>query len=138
MTQTIRNKEKEMKDSNNKWNTYATSKSVSQNFLNTTTIASQITLMVLLFESTNGSYTGFQITLIVLIILSLLLQLIVFILLVVLAQSKKEQVTNNVTSIRLNNVVTCLTGILLIINIGISAVSSNADINTTRGNNTVT
>ena len=111
------------------FNTYATSKSVSQNLLNMTSISNLITLLVLLFSSVDGGkLTGFQITLIVLISLSLSLQFIIFILLVVLANAKTERVTRSCTATSLNNTVTSLTGLLLIISTGITAVSINSDI----------
>jgi hypothetical protein len=127
--QLLHQKETEMTEKANDFNAYATSKSVSQNFLNTTSIASQITLLVLLFAASDGDLTGFQVTLVILIVMSLSLQFTMFVLLVVLAQAKDEKIGRSCTATRLNTWVTSLSGLLMIISTAITAVTLKADIN---------
>jgi len=108
------------------FNNYATSKSVSQEFLNTSSIQAQIAMLVGLFASRTHSETplnGFEIALIVLIGVSLLLQFVIFVLLVVLAKSTTEKVSRNCTATNINNTVTSLSGLGLIVNLIISVVS---------------
>lgn len=124
----LKQKDLDIQKKDSDWNAYATSKSVSQSFLNTTTITSQITLLVLLFAAKDGPFKGFQIALIVLISASLLLQFIIYVLLVILAQAKDEQITKSCTATFLNGIVTSLTGLLMIISAAITAVTLNADI----------
>ena len=126
--QIIQQKETELIEKDHEWNSYATSKSVSQEFLNVTSIGSQITLLVMLFATTGGDLTGFQISLVVLIASSLSLQFVIFVLLVVLVQAKKEEIGRSCTATSINGVVTSLTGLLMIISVAITAVSLNSDI----------
>jgi predicted RND superfamily exporter protein len=124
----IKEKDSELKDNNNDWNTYATSKSVSQNLLNTTSITGQITLLVMVYSKVTDVLTGFQTALIVLIITSLFLQFVIFVLLVVLAQSTDEKICGYFSATNLNSLVTSLTGLLLILGAAISAVNLKSDI----------
>lgn len=113
------------------WNSYATSKSVSQTFLNTTSITSQISLLVILLASvdeTGKNLNGFQIALVVLISLSLALQFLIFVFLVILAKSKEEKIGRSCTATGMNSLVTSLTGLLLIISSAITAVSLKANV----------
>ena len=105
-------------------NVYATSKSTSQGYLNTTIFQSQIFQLVSIIQYT--LLRGWDIALIVFICLSLCLQFVIFVLIVLLAKSKTEQVTKNCTATAINNLVTSLTGVLLIITISISAMSKIA------------
>lgn len=110
------------------FNSYATSKSVSQEFLNTGTIQAEISLIVGLFASRDNSLPlrGFEIALITMVSLSLVIQFIMFILLFVLAAAKKEQISKRCTATMINSLVTSLSGLSLIINIVVSVVSVEA------------
>ena len=105
-------------------NIYATTKSTSQGYLNTTIFQSQIFQLVSIIQYT--LLRGWDIALIVFICLSLCLQFVIFVLIVLLAKSKTEQVTKNCTATAINNLVTSLTGVLLIITISISAMTKIA------------
>lgn len=109
------------------FNNYATSKSVSQEFLNTSSIQAQIAMIIGLFAARNiaeSPLTGFEITLLVAISVSLALQFVLFILLIILARSTTERVSRNCTATSINNTVTSLSGFGLIINLIISVVST--------------
>ena len=85
-----------------KFNTYATSKSVSQNLLNTSVITQYIGIVINLFTIRNATsqFTGFQIALLTFICISFVLQLVIFILLVILSKSKNEKVGKRCTTDR--------------------------------------
>lgn len=107
--------EMEVEHKTNDFNHYSTSKSVSQNMLNISTIQGHISIMVNLFataqisSSGNIVLSGFQIALIVLIGISLILQFLIFIFLVLLAKSKTDNVNlgaKSCTTSDLNSTVT--------------------------------
>lgn len=104
-------------------NTYASNKSVSQNLLNTSVIQGNIGLMVFVYAS-NRDDEGFGKALIALIIVSILLQFIIFILLTILFHVRQNyQIHSNITAIGMNSAVTALSGVVLVVNIAITAVS---------------
>jgi len=107
-----------------KFNNYATSKSVSQNLLNTAVITQYIGILINLFTIRNitGKFTGFQIALLAFICMSFLLQVLIFILLVILSKSTKENVGKNCTTTSINTWVTALTGVSTIVTIVITAL----------------
>lgn len=112
-------------------NVYATSKSTSQTLLNTSVFQAQIFQLVSIAQN---PLTNWTIALIVFICLSLCLQFVIFVLLTLLAKSKTEQVTKDCTATAINNLVTSLTGVLLIVTISISAITKIS--NTTNTNST--
>ena len=107
-------------------NAYSTSKSYSQNILNTAVMQSQIFTLVNLSAAYTGK--GPEIALISLLAISLGLQLLIFILLVLLAKAKQEQLTQSITATDLNAFITSLTFFLLIITTAITGVSKIAGI----------
>ena len=115
-----------------KFNTYATSKSYSQEFLNTSNIQYQIGLIIALFSVRDNTQvlSGFEITLIVLVAISLSIQFIMVILLAMLARSTTEKCTTTCTTTSINSIVTILSGLSLILNITITVVS----VETTKSN----
>jgi len=115
----------EKKDQEN--NAYCTSKSYSQNILNTSIMQSQIFTLVNLFAVYSGKSS--EIALSVLLSLSLALQFIIFVLLVLLAKAKEEQLTETMTATDLNALITSLTFLLLIVTTAITAVSKITDFN---------
>lgn len=102
-------------------NTYATSKSVSQNMLNISVIQTQILQMVNILQY--STMNTWNIMLIVLLSNSLVLQFIIFTLLVLLAKSTTEQVTKYCMATGMNSLVTTLSGLLLIITSAITIIS---------------
>lgn len=98
---------------NNEHNNYTTSKSVSQNLINTSLIISLINTVVVVIKS--GNLNGYKITLIVCIALSVSIQILMFILLVVLAKATQEKIGRSCTATQINVWVTILSGILPII-----------------------
>lgn len=102
-------------------NTYATSKSNSQNLLNISVVQSQILLLVNVLQLNRINAWGA--VLITLIANALILEFIIFVLLVLLAKSKTEQVTKYCMATGMNSLVTTLSGLLLIITSGITIVS---------------
>ena len=108
-----------------KFNTYATSKSVSQNLLNTAVITQYVGIMINLFKIRNASsgFTGFQIALLVFICFSFTLQALIFVLLVILSKSTREKVGRCCTTTTINAWVTTLTGLSTIITIVITTLS---------------
>lgn len=118
--------ESEIKDQANSFDHYATSKSVSQNMLNISTIQGLIVIMVDIFAR-RTFLNNFQIALIVLICLSISLQFVIFVLLVVLARSRTEQIGTGccfTTATALNSTVTSLSGLLLMITSGITILAT--------------
>jgi len=115
----------------NDFDHYSTSKSVSQNMLNISTIQGLISTMVNTFAIYGEvGLNGFQIALLVLIGVSVVLQFVIFVLLVVLAKSRKEKVNLKrgqkecaTSTADLNSTVTSLTGLLLIITSAIAILS---------------
>lgn len=106
------NHELELERINNKNNTYATSKSVSQNLINTAAILLLINTLITVVN--NSNLNGNAIALIVFIGLSICVQIVMFILLVILAKSSEEQI-GKFTATGINVMVTVLSGILPII-----------------------
>lgn len=98
---------------NNDHNNYTTSKSVSQNLINTSLIITLINTMITVIKV--GNFNGYKTTLIVCIALSVSIQIIMFILLVVLAKATQEKIGRTCTATRINVWVTILSGILPII-----------------------
>lgn len=123
----------------NEFNTYATSKTYQEGMLNTSLIQSQIGLIVSVISSgINGTFSGFQIALMVLLSISISLQFLIYVLLAMLAKSKKIDSTKkrcNVASI--NVAVTSLSGLLLIVTSAILSLTSygvnSANVTTTPG-----
>jgi len=105
---------------NNTFNTYATSKSYSQNLLNISLILSLIATIV---TTLSGTLTNRKIAMLVFIFLSILIQLIMFIMLVILAKSTTENIGRTCTATKINISVTILSGILPIIAGTISILS---------------
>ncbi len=104
-------------------NTYASHKSVSQNLLNTSVIQGNIGLLVFVYANDKDD-NGFGKALITLISISLALQFIIFILLTILFHVRQNyQMHRNITAVGMNSVVTALSGITLVVNIAITAVS---------------
>jgi hypothetical protein len=104
------------------FNKYASHKSVSQNLLNTSVMQSHIgTLIFILSESDDNK--GFEIAAIILISFSLFIQLIIFFSLTWLLYHRQDENSSIISPAGVNIAVTCLSGIALIINISITAIS---------------
>lgn len=121
----------EIKELDSTFNTYATSKSVSQMSLNTSSIQSLIYIFVLLLSTPGGILTGFQIALLIFIPTSLILQFVIFVLLIILAKSSSEQITKNCTATSMNSTVTALSGLLVIVTAAITIISWKAGVGST-------
>lgn len=121
----------QLQEKENSFNTYATTKSVSQELLNTSNIQYQIGLIVGLFSIRDNSVglKGFEITLIVLVAVSLTLQLIMSLMLALLAKTTTDKCTKKCSAKSINSIVTILSGLGLILNITITVVS----VETTKG-----
>lgn len=119
---------------NNDHNNYSTSKSISQNLINTAYILILINTMI----TTIGIRTmnGYAIALIVIICISIFIQILMFILLVILAKTTTEKIGRTCTATKLNVWVTILSGILPIISGTIAILDQTTPIeiatNTTR------
>lgn len=104
-------------------NTYASHKSVSQNLMNTSIIQGNIGLLVFVYANDKDD-NGFGKALITLISISLAFQFIIFILLTILFHVRQNyQMHRNITAVGMNSLVTSLSGVALVINIAITAVS---------------
>ncbi len=104
-------------------NTYASHKSVSQNLLNISVIQGHIGLLVFVYANDRSDELFGQ-ALIILIAISLSFQFIIFILLTILFHVKQSyQIHRNITAVGMNTVVTALSGVVLVINIAVTAVS---------------
>lgn len=119
-----------------KFNTYASNKSVSQGLLNTSMIQAHIGILVSLFalRRYNTPLNGFEITTITLICCSLVLQFVIFCILVLLMKTTRDTATRSCTATMLNNAVTSLSGLGLILNIAITTTSVINTDTTTNGN----
>ena len=104
-------------------NTYASNKSVSQNLLNISTIQGNIGLLVAVYANDRDD-EGFGKATIVLISISLAFQFVIFVLLTILLHVKQNyQMHRKITAVGMNSLVTALSGLTLVINIAITAVS---------------
>lgn len=103
-------------------NIYSSTKSVGQQFLNISVITNYIQILVNLF---NTPLTGFDIALIVLISISLINQGFIFIIITILYKANNNQISKNCTAPMLNNLVTTLTALTVIINIPIAVLVSS-------------
>lgn len=123
------------KNKDHNFDSYATSKSVSQNLLNTASI--QYLIVIVFSILTRGTaLTRLDVALLCLISLSLSLQFSIFVFLVVLAQSRTETLSCGCTATSLNSAVTCLSGLLLIVTSAISVSTIGTAI--TNGSNATT
>ena len=107
-------------------NSYTTSKSVSQEMLNTSSIQYQIGLLISMFATRDNTIglSGFETTLLVFVAISLTSQFIMFVLLVLLAKTTTTMhVTRKCSVTSINNWVTTLSGLSLIINIIITMLA---------------
>lgn len=116
---------------------YATKKSVGQGNLNTAGIQTIIALLIPVLVSP-APLTNLQISFVVLIGLSLSLQFTIFVMVIVLANSKTEQISRGCTATSLNNLVTSLTGLLVIITTAITIMSGYSVITGQNTANTTT
>lgn len=105
-----------------KANHYASQKSVSQNLLNMSVISFHIRILV--DTARNDNLDNFDYATITLACLSVVLQLIMFFLLVWLFYSRKQIKYRFLTTTGINGVVTCMSGVALILNVAIVTVSS--------------
>ncbi len=105
--------ELEIERINNEHNNYTTSKSVSQNLINTSLIISLINTVVVVIKA--GDLNGYKITLMVCIAASISIQIIMFALLVILAKATQEKIGRTCSATKINVWVTILSGILPII-----------------------
>ena len=123
--------ENEMKLKEQEFNQYATSKSVSQTLLDTSSIQAQIVILVSTLSSGPSPLSTSQIGLVTLISISLALQFVIFLLLAILATSRLGKVGKCCTTPSINSLVTTLTGFLMIITSGISVLAINSSNTTT-------
>lgn len=108
----------EREHDNNEFNNYASTKSVSQELLNTTSIQQLIGLLISLLSLMEKPYDGFMITTIVLITVSLSLQIIIFILIVLIYQDNSLE-----TAKPKNSLVKMLSTVVLLTNIPITVLA---------------
>ena len=109
------------------FNKYASHKSVSQNLLNTSIIQSHIGTLVYIF-SNDTETNGFEIAAITLIGASLILQVFIFFALTWLVYRRQDYSSTFTSAVGVNVLVTCASGIALMINIGITAVALEINI----------
>ena len=105
-----------------KFNRYASQKSVSQNLLNTSIIQSHIGLLVFVY-SDGGDLSGFEATTVVLVVLSIILQSTTPFMLTWLFYIRPGYQWKCFTAEVVNGLVTALSGVALMLNIAITAVS---------------
>ena len=103
------------------FNKYASHKSVSQNLLNTSIIQSHIGTLVYIF-SNDTETNGFEIA------ASLILQVFIFFALTWLVYRRQDYSSTFTSAVGVNVLVTCASGIALMINIGITAVALEINI----------
>ncbi len=105
-----------------KFNNYASKKSVSQGLFNTSVIQSQIGLVVSIFS--NGlKLNGFAIATIALISASFALQVIIMFMIGILMRANRVKESRGCGTNAVNDWITFLSGIALILNIAITATS---------------
>ena len=104
------------------FNKYASHKSVSQNLLNTSIIQSHIGTLVYIL-SNDSDNEGFEIAAITLICASLILQILIFFMLTWLVYRRQDYTSTFTTAVGVNVLVTCASGIALVVNIAITAVA---------------
>jgi uncharacterized membrane protein YdbT with pleckstrin-like domain len=109
----------EREKENSDFNSYASTKSVSQELLNATSIQYLIGLLVSIFTTKTQPYNGITIAAIVAIIFSLVLQLGVLLLIALIYKETKLE-----TAKPKNNLATTLSLIVLIANICVTAIIS--------------
>lgn len=120
----LQNQTMQIQQLNADHNTYSSTKSVGQQFLNTAVITNYIQLFIAILGRTPLTLTSFDISAIVVICVAISIQALIFVLVSVLYAAKSENVTKNCTATSLNNFVTLLTFITTILNIVITALSS--------------
>lgn len=115
-------------------NLYSSTKSIGQQFLNISVITNYIQILVNIFAIPITSINRFDIALIILISLSMINQGLIFIIVTVLYKGTNEQITQNCTATMLNNLVTTLTAVTVVLNIPITVLISTK---VTSGNTTI-
>lgn len=113
-----------VKDINNSNDHYTTSKSVSQNMLNLSSI--QGLIVILLNVASLNRLNGFQTALVVCVCVSMSLQFVIFVFLVTLAKSRTEEIGGGccaTTATSLNSTVTSLSGLLLIVTSAVTTLA---------------
>lgn len=107
-----------------KFNTYATQKSVSQNLLNTALITQYIGMLVHIFTLfSSGNFNGFAVALLVFLFGSIVFQIVIFVLLVILAKTTRDNPNDRCSATSINIWVTALSGISVIVTITITSLS---------------
>ena len=113
-------KELEIEKLNNDHNNYATSKSNSQNLINSSLVISLINTMIGIIAT--GNFNGWKTATIVFICLSIGIQVVMFAMLVTLAKANTEKIGRSCTATRINTWVTILSGLLPIVSATILAL----------------
>ena len=118
-------------------NLYSSTKSIGQQFLNISVITNYIQILVNIFSLPVELISRFDIALIILISISMINQGFIFIIVTVLYKATNERISQNCTATMLNNLVTTLTAVTVVLNIPITVLIStkNSFNNTT---NTIT
>jgi hypothetical protein len=117
-----------LNEERHKQNAYSSTKSIGQNFLDIGIITLHIQYLVSLFAN-DGGLSGFGITLLVLISIALASQILIFVFVSALYKTSGEKVTKNCSATVLNNFVTILTAISLILNIAIAIIAGKLSLN---------
>jgi hypothetical protein len=105
-------------------NLYSSTKSIGQQFLNISVITNYIQIIVNIFSLPVALIGRFDIALIVLISISMINQGFIFIIVTVLYKATNDRISQNCTATMLNNLVTTLTAITVILNIPITVLIS--------------
>lgn len=114
-------------------NLYSSTKSIGQQFLNISVITNYIQILVNIFSLPTALINRFDIALIVLISVSMINQGFIFIIVTILYKATNDRISQNCTATMLNNLVTTLTAITVILNIPITVLISTKN----SSNNTI-
>ena len=104
------------------FNKYASHKTVSQNLLNTSIIQSHIGMLVFILAEAD-ELKGFEYTAISLITVSVIMQIVIFFALTWLNYRRQDYTSRILSAVGMNVFVTCMSGVTLIVNIAITAVT---------------
>ena len=111
-----------------KSNTYSSTKSVAQNFLDLALVARMIQTLVAVFSTDNKPLTGLEISLIVVVCIGLALQILLLVFISILHKTTGDKISRNCTAVDMNNTITSLSAIALVINIAITSIGAKLTI----------
>lgn len=115
------------------FNAYATNKSYSQELLNASTFQQQIGFIIGMFVGKSEGLSTIEIIFIASVALSIVIEVVLFALMGMLARSIKEKIGKSCTATAINNVVTMLSLVSMIINFVTTALFSSIAIERNNG-----